>query len=180
MDPVSFMEREISQLVKTDVAYKDRLFIGNVHLVCPHHKCLDLMGSWEAPNKSTLQGMGPVHASKASRRGLRLDHLFNEREGSHGARGRLERDMQTYWGTLKALDVSEAELLTKARENSKIQKHVIGFIEAAQPTEFNMEMAKFKLAPGDLLLFPSWLKHGSGFEANQSALRVMISLNAGA
>ena len=87
MDPVSFMEREISQLVKTDVAYKDRLFIGNVHLVCPHHKCLDLMGSWEAPNKSTLQGMGPVHASKASRRGLRLDHLFNEREGSHGARG---------------------------------------------------------------------------------------------
>ena len=115
MDPVSFMEREISQLVKTDVAYKDRLFIGNVHLVCPHHKCLDLMGSWEAPNKSTLQGMGPVHASKASRRGLRLDHLFNEREGSHGARGRLERDMQTYWGTLKALDVSEAELLTKAR-----------------------------------------------------------------
>ena len=68
MDPVSFMEREISQLVKTDVAYKDRLFIGNVHLVCPHHKCLDLMGSWEAPNKSTLQGMGPVHASKASRR----------------------------------------------------------------------------------------------------------------
>ena len=57
---------------------------------------------------------------------------------------------------------------------------LIGFIEAAQPTEFNMEMAKFKLAPGDLVLFPSWLKHGSGFEANQSALRIMISLNAGA
>ena len=89
MDPVSFMEREISQLVKTDVAYKDRLFIGNVHLVCPHHKCLDLMGSWEAPNKSTLQGMGPVHASKASRRGLRLDHLFNEREGSPRLSSRL-------------------------------------------------------------------------------------------
>ena len=140
MDPVSFMEREISQLVKTDVAYKDRLFIGNVHLVCPHHKCLDLMGSWEAPNKSTLQGMGPVHASKASRRGLRLDHLFNEREGSHGARGRLERDMQTYWGTLKALDVSEAVLLTKARENSKIQKHVIGFIEAADKASYVLEL----------------------------------------
>ena len=31
MDPVSFMDREISQLVKTDVSYKDRLFIGNVH-----------------------------------------------------------------------------------------------------------------------------------------------------
>eukprot|EP00966_Prymnesium_polylepis_P003812 86647-Prymnesium_polylepis.1 len=42
----------------------DRLFIGNVHLVCPHHKLLDLIGSWAAPNLSTLQGMGPVHASK--------------------------------------------------------------------------------------------------------------------
>ena len=57
---------------------------------------------------------------------------------------------------------------------------LVGFIEAAEPTEFNMEMAKFKLAPGDLILFPSWLKHGSGFEANQSELRVVISLNAGA
>ena len=35
MDPVSFMEREISQLIDTWVEYKDRLFIGNVHLVCP-------------------------------------------------------------------------------------------------------------------------------------------------
>ena len=77
MDPVSFMEREISQLVDTNVQYKDRLFVGNVHLVCPHHKLLDLMGSWRAPNKSTLQGMAPVHASKAKRKGLRLDHLFN-------------------------------------------------------------------------------------------------------
>ena len=34
---------------------------------------LDLIGSWDAPNLSTRQGMGPVHASKASRRGLRLD-----------------------------------------------------------------------------------------------------------
>ena len=89
MDPVSFMEREISQLQKTNVAYKERLFVGNVHLVCPHHKLLDLISSWDAPNLSTLQGMGPVHASKASRRGLRLDHLFNERDGSHGSRGRL-------------------------------------------------------------------------------------------
>ena len=75
--------------------------MGNVHLVCPHHKLLDLIGSWDAPNLSTLQGMGPVHASKASRRGLRLDHLFNAREGPDGARSRLERDMKTYWGALK-------------------------------------------------------------------------------
>ena len=40
--------------------------MGNVHLVCPHHKLLDLISSWDAPNLSTLQGMGPVHASKVS------------------------------------------------------------------------------------------------------------------
>ena len=89
------------------IEYSERLFIGNVHLVCPHHKLLDLIGSWAAPNLSTLQGMGPVHASKASRKGLRLDHLFNDREGSDGARARLERDMRTYWGALADLGVDE-------------------------------------------------------------------------
>eukprot|EP01050_Picozoa_sp_SAG11_P017057 SAG11_NODE_2408_length_3396_cov_2.260843_2_plen_47_part_00 len=29
MDPVSFMKREISQLVDSGVEYKDRLFVGN-------------------------------------------------------------------------------------------------------------------------------------------------------
>ena len=57
---------------------------------------------------------------------------------------------------------------------------LVGFSGAEQHTEFNMEMAKFKLAPGDLMLFPSWLRHGSGFEANQSEQRVVISINAGA
>ncbi len=54
---------------------------------------------------------------------------------------------------------------------------MIGFVGHERPTEFNMEMARFKLDPGDLLLFPSWLKHGSGYEANESELRIMVSLN---
>ena len=62
MDPVSFMQREVKQLIDTGVSYKDRLFIGNVFLVCPHHKVLDLIRSWHAPNTSTLQGMAPVLA----------------------------------------------------------------------------------------------------------------------
>jgi uncharacterized protein (TIGR02466 family) len=53
-----------------------------------------------------------------------------------------------------------------------------GFAMAERNTEYNMDMAQFRLAPGDLVLFPSWLKHGSGFEANESELRVMISINA--
>ena len=60
---------------------------------------------WDAPNKSTLQGMAPVHASKASRRGLRLDHLFNDRAD---AAQRLTADMKEYFGALAGLGVSEA------------------------------------------------------------------------
>jgi len=153
MDPVSFMEREVSQLIQTDVSYKDRLFVGNVHLVCPHHKLLDLMGSWEAPNKSTLQGMGPVHASKSNRHGLRLDHLFNGREGSDGAKARLDRDMATYRGALKELGVTEQEVLVRAKANTKIQKHVLGFLEAKDKATFVLD------------LFDEWVVHNPRFPA---------------
>ncbi len=44
--------------------------------------------------------------------------------------------------------------------------------------ESTFEMARFHLDPGDLVLFPSWIKHGSGFEPNGSELRLMISVNA--
>jgi adenylosuccinate synthase len=140
MDPVSFMEREVSQLQRTNVEYKQRLFIGNVHLVCPHHKLLDLIGSWNTPNLSTLMGMGPVHASKASRRGLRLDHLFNDRDGPGGARSRLENDLQEYWGALKAKGVSEAQLIIKARANPKVQAHVLGFVEATDKAGYVLKL----------------------------------------
>eukprot|EP01049_Picozoa_sp_SAG25_P006857 SAG25_NODE_536_length_7104_cov_4.295789_4_plen_419_part_00 len=137
MDPVSFMEREVSQLTKTNVEYRERLFVGNVHIVCPHHKALDLIKSWDAPNKSTLQGMAPVHASKASRRGLRLDHLFNDRAD---ATARLAMDMKEYYGALAGLGVSEAELLVKAKQSSKMQKHVLDFIAAKDKAIFVFEL----------------------------------------
>jgi len=82
---------------------------------------LDLIRSWRAPNLSTLQGMAPVHASKAARRGLRLDHLFNQRDGPQGAIARLETDLADYWGALAHQKLSEATLLELARSNTKIQ-----------------------------------------------------------
>jgi len=133
MDPVSFMKREISQLVRDGVEYKDRLFIGNVHLVCPHHKLLDLIGSWRNPNMSTLQGMGPVHGSKAKRKGLRMDHIFNDK-ADFGRR--LNGDLVDYWGALKATGITEDELYEKAKDNSKIQPHVLEFIKAKDKTEY--------------------------------------------
>ena len=137
MDPVSFMKREISQLTNSSVDYKERLFVGNVHLVCPHHKLLDLINSWDAPNASTLQGMGPVHASKASRRGLRLDHLFNDRSD---AERRLTLDMKEYWRALAAMGKSEEELLAVARQSSKIQPHVLDFIQAPNKAKYVLEL----------------------------------------
>eukprot|EP00747_Dinoflagellata_sp_TGD_P162645 gnl/TRDRNA2_/TRDRNA2_180471_c0_seq1.p1 gnl/TRDRNA2_/TRDRNA2_180471_c0~~gnl/TRDRNA2_/TRDRNA2_180471_c0_seq1.p1 ORF type:complete len:674 (-),score=95.62 gnl/TRDRNA2_/TRDRNA2_180471_c0_seq1:367-2325(-) len=133
MDPVSFMQREISQLQRDSLDYVDRLIIGDVHLVCPHHKLMDLMGSWKAPNRSTLMGMGPVHSSKASRKGLRLDHLFNDRTV---ARRRLEDDMVMYWGWLRHLEITEQDLYAAAKANPKIQQHVLDFILAEDKAEY--------------------------------------------
>jgi len=84
--------------------------------------------------------MGPVHASKASRRGLRLDHLFNGRDGNAGARIRLERDMGEYWGALKVKGLSEADLLRVAEANPKIQPHVLGFIRAEDKAGYVLDL----------------------------------------
>jgi len=137
MDPVSFMEKEVSQLTRDGVDYMERLFVGNVHLVCPHHKLLDLMNSWKAPNLSTIMGMAPIHASKAKRKGLRMDHLFNDRAD---ARKRLEADLFDYEGTLKNLGITEVQLLEKAKLNPKVQKHVLGFIEAKDKAAYLFEL----------------------------------------
>ena len=63
--------------------------------------------------------------------------------------------------------VSAALCIASDEHSSKLffenPNPLIGFVGHAHPTEFNMEMARFKLDPGDLLLFPSWLKHGSGY-----------------
>lgn len=137
MDPVSFMDREISQLIRDDVEYMDRLFIGNVHIVCPHHKLLDLMGSWKSPNMSTLQGMGPVHGSKAKRRGLRMDHLWNDKAL---AKKQLEADMMDYWGMMKNLGITEKELQAACESSTKIQKHVLDFVKAEDKLEYTIAL----------------------------------------
>lgn len=137
MDPVSFMEKEISQLLRDGVEYKDRLFIGDVHIVCPHHKLLDLMNSWKNPNLSTIMGMAPVHASKAKRKGLRMDHLFNDK--SEAAK-RLDADLFDYWAMLKQLGITEDDLYESAKTNPKVQKHVLEFIKADDKAVYLLEL----------------------------------------
>lgn len=55
---------------------------------------------------------------------------------------------------------------------------VLNLIRPDHFKESMFEFIKVAMEPGDLLLFPSWIKHGSGFEANESEGRVMISMNA--
>jgi len=150
MDPVSFMEKEISQLIRTGVTYKDMLFVGNVHLVCPHHKLLDLMNSWKNPNMSTIMGMAPVHASKAKRKGLRMDHLFNDRAE---AISRLKADLVEYHGAMMQLGITAQELYDKAKDNKKVQPWVLDFICAEDKCAYVMDLYDKHVVQNDA--FPS-------------------------
>lgn len=136
MDPVSFMEKEVIQLIDAGIDYRDRLFIGNVCIVTPYHKLLDLLGS--AANSSTLKGMAPVHGSKVMKRGIRLDHIFNDDET---LRKRLEKDMDTYRGLLKVKNLSDADVVRLCREENsdgvvRVPDYVIAFAQAKDKVEF--------------------------------------------
>ncbi|XQJ25655.1 adenylosuccinate synthetase, putative [Leishmania guyanensis] len=140
MDPVSFMEKEIIQLISAGIDYHDRLFIGNVCIVTPYHKLLDLLGS--AANSSTLKGMAPVHGSKVMKRGIRLDHIFNDDETLHK---RLEKDMETYLGLLKVKNLSDADVVRLCREENsdgvlRVPDYVIAFAQAKEKVKFLMNL----------------------------------------
>jgi adenylosuccinate synthase len=131
MDPVSYMQKEISQLVNAGIKYKDRLFVGNVHIVGPHHKILDFTLS--PANSSTLMGMSYVHAAKVSKRGLRLDHLFNDRTE---AEKRLKKDLDTYHALMQYNKRDEKKVLEDLREemarrNKTVPQHLADFLVAA-------------------------------------------------
>nr|AGT02754.1 adenylosuccinate synthase [Angomonas desouzai] len=140
MDPVSFMQKEVQQLVDAEIEYKSRLFIGNVHVVAPYHKLLDLLGSGK--NASTLKGMSPVHASKVTKRGIRLDHIFNDEKVM---RARLKRDMETYFAFLKQQGLSEGDVLQRCLEENedgviRVPPYVVEFVTAKDKIQFLVDL----------------------------------------
>jgi adenylosuccinate synthase len=140
MDPISFMEVEIAQLIKNKIAYQDRLWIGNVHIVAPYHKLLDMILS--AVNSSTMKGMSPVHASKVTKRGIRLDHIFNDEATM---RRRLAKDMELYDATLLNKKMSNADVLALCQANNadgvkRVPDHVIAFVEAENKLDFLVKL----------------------------------------
>jgi len=140
MDPISFMEKEVSQLIKANVDYKKRLFIGNVHIVTPYHKLLDLLTS--PPNSSTLKGMSPIHASKVTKRGIRLDHIYNDEAVM---RARLKKDMDTFFGALKVQGLTDEAVVQRCLdENSdgvqRVPQYVIDFAKAVDKVDFLVKL----------------------------------------
>ncbi|MFC2133897.1 adenylosuccinate synthetase [Bacteroidota bacterium] len=140
MDPVSFMNKEISNLVENDVDYLN-LYVGNVGIVTPYHKIMDAMG---AKNSSTLKGMSPVHASKSRKKMPRLNDLFNSEEHQRRV---FNKDMEVYRGLLKENDITENQLLKrfeKMNEKSpnQIPEHVINFLKSKDKEGFLVDLYK--------------------------------------
>ena len=136
MDPVSFMDKEMKQLQDRGVSYKDKLFVGNVHIVTPYHKLLDMLTS--PPNSSTLKGMSPSHASKVTKRGIRLDHIFNDVEVM---RSRFKKDLETYFGALKVRNLTDEDVVKRCKlENAdgveRIPPYVMNFASAEDKVEY--------------------------------------------
>lgn len=149
MDPISFMNKEVKQLIDAGVNYKERLFIGNVHIVAPYHKLLDMLTS--LPNSSTLKGMSPVHSSKVTKKGLRLDHIF----GSEATmRSRLARDLETYYGVLKVKNLTDAQVVERCKqENSdgviRVPDYVLEFAQAEDKVEHLVRLFVDKVRNND-------------------------------
>jgi len=78
--------------------------------------------------------------------------------------------------------VSAALFVQADTESSKLHLEnpnpFLNYIRPENFSEYTFEYAQFAPVAGDLILFPSWIKHGSGFESNKSQNRIVISINA--
>ncbi|MFO8016953.1 MAG: adenylosuccinate synthetase [Candidatus Woesearchaeota archaeon] len=147
MDPVNFFDKEVSSLIEADVDYGGRFFVGNVHVVGPHHKIMDFALSPQ--NSSTLMGMSYVHASKVMKRGLRLDHLFNGREESARI---LEKDIFAYEAMLRHSGRSEKDILMDLEDFSKVRSipdHLFEFLEAKDKKTYTLDLYSRKVVDND-------------------------------
>lgn len=143
MDPISFMDKEIKQLIDNNIDYSN-LTIGNVTIVTPYHKILDALGS---KNSSTLKGMSPSHSSKVTKKGLRLDDLFND-EGQQ--KKIILADMEIYNALLAHKKIDELELIdTFKAMNEKVEGripyHVLGFLEAENKADYLVGLYQSKV-----------------------------------
>lgn len=135
MDPITFMDSEICQLVENRISY-DNLFVGNTSIVTPYHKIIDALGK---ANSSTLKGISQVHSSKALKKDIRLDDLFSSKDFQAK---KFQEDMVIFEALVKYFGVSKDELASKFQEefnsdgNIRIPKHVIDFLREKNPVDY--------------------------------------------
>lgn len=76
--------KEVETTEAKGIPVKGRLFVSSrAHIVFNFHQMVDGFKEVELGGKSigtTLKGIGPTYSSKASRSGIRIHHLFNEKE----------------------------------------------------------------------------------------------------
>jgi adenylosuccinate synthase len=168
VDPVAFVREEISKLVEHKIDYKNKLFIGNVHVVTPYHKLMDVMrnigyisgvedlSKLILKNVSTLQGIAPVHGSKAWKNGPRLDDFWNlhYEEGENELRRTLEEDMLTYKGMLLARDIKEEDLLKVCeslnKDMERVPDYIVDFLKAEGKVQYLIDLYKHEVRDNEL------------------------------
>lgn len=148
MDPVSFMEKEMVQLTKAGIDYKDKLFVGNVHIVGPHHKILDF--ALNPPNSSTLMGMSYVHSSKVMKKGLRLDLLFNSKDEQ---RKELRKEINIYNSLIKSHGIVESEIWDSvekfvAEGTKRTVSFFLDFIKSKDKVSYITRLEEKKIVKG--------------------------------
>ncbi len=82
LDPKVFVE-ELEGLQKRGITAERIKISGNAHLILPYHRLLDqLEETWKGCNKigTTGRGIGPCHADKMSRTGIRVWDLIDPLE----------------------------------------------------------------------------------------------------
>lgn len=175
MDPLEFMEKEIQALVDASFDYKKKLFIGNVHIVTPYHKLMDVIrnlgdvssdtdvSTLKLNNASTLKGIAPIHMSKVNKSGARLNDLFGER-------ARLKKifakDLHNYVGMLLSRGLDEMFLLKVCQQlnadgNKRVPDYIIDFLEAEDKVAFLVE------------LYDTYVVHNSAFPQRRYTRHVL-------
>ncbi len=80
VDPESLI-KEMEELEKAGVSFQDNLLISeSAHVIMPYHKKLDALNEKIRGSKqigTTLRGIGPAYADKASRIGIRVGELLH-------------------------------------------------------------------------------------------------------
>ncbi len=82
IDPKALIE-EIDKLESEGIHVKDRLFVSeNAHLIFPYHRVIDELKEIKKGKSkigTTKKGIGPCHADKVSRSGIRITDLLNDK-----------------------------------------------------------------------------------------------------